>query len=87
MCEHVHVRVYKCRNVGLSGIQSVRYQNLKRLTMPGTVRYQTKPMKSGIFSVRYTALKLYTVCQNADAGVNLLNADAGVNLLTADAQL
>jgi hypothetical protein len=26
---HVRVRVYKCRNAGLSGIGSIRYQNEK----------------------------------------------------------
>jgi hypothetical protein len=26
---HVHVRMHKCRNAGLSGIRSVRYQNDK----------------------------------------------------------
>jgi hypothetical protein len=54
VCVHVRVRVrvYKCRNAGLSGIRSVRYRN-EKLTMPGMVRYRTKPRQSSIFLVRY----------------------------------
>jgi hypothetical protein len=52
----VHVRmrvhVYKCRNAGLTGIQSVG-TGMKKLMMPGQVRYQTKPRQSGIFLVQY----------------------------------
>jgi hypothetical protein len=54
---HIHIFVYmyiyKCRNAGLSGIQSVWYRNEKKLTMPEQVRYWTKPTQSGIFCVRY----------------------------------
>jgi hypothetical protein len=41
------------RNAGLSGIQSVRYQTEKDLTMPEPIRYQNKTMQSGIFLLRY----------------------------------
>ncbi len=48
----VRVRVYECRNTGLSGIWSVRYLNDK-LTMPGLLPYLIKPRHSGIFLVQY----------------------------------
>ncbi len=48
----VHVRVYKCRNAGLSGIDQFGTR-LKKLTKPGIVWYRTKPRQSNIFLVRY----------------------------------
>jgi hypothetical protein len=45
-------RVYKCRNAGLPGIQSVRHR-IEKLTMPEQVRYRTKPTQSGIVWVWY----------------------------------
>jgi hypothetical protein len=42
---------------------------LKKLMMPGVVRYRTKPRQSGIFLVRYRTKII-------DAGVNFLDANA-----------
>jgi hypothetical protein len=50
---HLCVRVYKCRNAGLSGIQSVRYRTEKKLTRLGIVQYWTKPRQTGNFLVQY----------------------------------
>ncbi len=42
----VHVRVHKCRNAGLSGIQSVRYRNKKTNDAgTGPVPDQTKVVR------------------------------------------
>ncbi len=46
-CLFVGVFVFVCINAGLSG------NRIKKLTMPGQVRYRTKPRQSGIFLVRY----------------------------------
>ncbi len=51
-CPCPYVCLCVCINAGLSGIWSVRCQ-MKKLTMLGLVQNQTKPMKSGIFSVLY----------------------------------
>jgi hypothetical protein len=48
----IHINVYNCRNAGLSGSDQSG-AGMKKLTMPGQVRYQTKPRQSGIFLVRY----------------------------------
>ncbi len=46
------IRTFKMPDAGLSGIQSVRYWNGKKLTIPELVRYRTKPTQSCIFWVR-----------------------------------
>jgi hypothetical protein len=35
---------FECRNIGLSGIQSVRYRNKKEMPMPELVRYRNAPL-------------------------------------------
>jgi hypothetical protein len=61
MCVHVRVHVYKCRNVGLSGIRSVRYRNEKTNdAVNGPVPDQVKAVRH--FLVRYRTEKI-------DAGI------------------
>ncbi len=51
----VRVRVYKCWNAGMPDCPASDQSStgMKKLTMPGQVRYRTKPRQSGIFWVRY----------------------------------
>ncbi len=53
---------FKCRNVGLSGIQSVRYRNEQTIPMSEPVRYQNKWTQSGTGMLRYRS-----EIQDADA--------------------
>ncbi len=74
----VPVRVFVCINAGMPDCPASDQSGtgLKKLTMPGIVRYRTKPRQSGIFLVRYRT-------EIIDAG----NADAGVSFLDTNAQL
>ncbi len=44
---------FKYRNIGLSGIQSVRYRNEQRIPMPEPVRFWNKGTQSGAGMLRY----------------------------------
>jgi hypothetical protein len=68
-CVFVCVFVFVCINAGMpDSPASEQYgTGIKKITMPGQVRYRTKPRQSGIFWVQY---------RNADAGVSFLDADA-----------
>jgi hypothetical protein len=52
---YVFVCVFVCINAGMPDCSASDQSGtgLKKLTMPGTVRYRTKPRQSGIFLVRY----------------------------------
>jgi hypothetical protein len=55
VCEGVFVCVFVCINAGMPNCPASDQSGtgLKKLTMPGLVRYRTKPRQSGIFLVRY----------------------------------
>jgi hypothetical protein len=73
-CVFVSVFVFVCINAGMpdcpaSDQSGTGIKKTKKLTMPGQVRYRTKPRHSGIFLVRYRT-------EIIDAGVSFLDADA-----------
>jgi hypothetical protein len=55
MCVFVCVCVFMCINAGMPNCPASDQSGTgrKKLTMPGLVRYRTKPRQSGIFLVRY----------------------------------
>jgi hypothetical protein len=55
VCERVCVFVFVCINDGMPDCPAFDQggTGIKNLTMPGQVRYRTKPRQSGIFLVRY----------------------------------
>jgi hypothetical protein len=55
---------------------------MKKLTMPGQVRYWTKLRQSGIF---FPVPDLNYQCRNADADVSFLDADAQLCLFIENA--
>ncbi len=76
VCECLFVCVFVCINAGMPDCLAFDQSStgMKKLTMPGQVRYRTNPRHSGIFFWSGTGLKL--LMWNADAGVSLLDADA-----------
>jgi hypothetical protein len=54
VCVRVHVR-FMCINAGMPDCPASDQSGtgMKKLTMPGMVRYQIKPRQSAIFLVRY----------------------------------
>ncbi len=70
---HIRVRVYKCLNAELSGIQSVQYRNEK------TNDAGTGPVPDHTKAVRHLFGPVPDWnywCRNADAGVSFFDADA-----------
>jgi hypothetical protein len=63
--------VFMCLNAGMPDCPASDQSGtgMKKLTMPGMVRYRIKSRQSGIFLVQYRTEK-------NDAGVSFLDADA-----------
>ncbi len=77
VCVRVHVRVcVRIHGMLVCLASDQSGSGLKKLTMPGIVRYRTKPRQSGIFLVWYWT-------EIIDAGM----PTPGVSFLDADAQL
>jgi hypothetical protein len=72
----VCVCVFVCINAGMPNCPASDQSStgLKKITMPGLVRYRTKPRQSGIFLVRYLTGIIDAVM--SDVGVSFLDADA-----------
>ncbi len=55
VCVFMYMFTFVCINAGMADCPASNQSGIgmKKLTMPGQVRYQTKPRQSGIFLVRY----------------------------------
>jgi hypothetical protein len=75
VCECVFLCEFVCINAGLPDCPASDQSGtgMKKLTIPGMVRFWTKPRQSGFFD---PVPDWNYWCGNADAGVSFLDADA-----------